>query len=166
MSSYYMLGAFFATTLTGMKYVNFYNRSQRTALTLALFAFLSFIGALIGTLNHSMHVLTTFISFGIGLTLFTMVTLALNQALRVIEYQNLNPVAIFILGACFTLGGSIGALVTGFGDFIHYMNRDIPDWVYSAEGYIIFMVVFGYIMQMVSTKYTPAEESQEAKNLK
>jgi hypothetical protein len=73
-------------------------------------------------------------------------------------------VAIFIVGACFTLGGSIGAVVTGFGDFIHYMNRDIPDWVYSAEGYIICMVCFGYIMQMFSTKYTTAEASEEAKN--
>ncbi len=62
--------------------------------------------------------------------------------------------AIFIVGAAFTVGGSMAATVTGFGDFIHYMNRDIPDWIYSVEGYIILMVSFGYIMQMISTKYT------------
>jgi hypothetical protein len=55
----------------------------------------------------------------------------------------------------FTLGGIFGALVTGFGDFIHYMNRDIPDWIYSAEGYLILMVSFAFTMQMCSTRFTP-----------
>ena len=59
-----------------------------------------------------------------------------------------------MIGAAFALGGTIGATVTGFGDFIHYMNRDVPDWIYSAEGYIIAMASFGYVMQMISTKYT------------
>jgi len=55
----------------------------------------------------------------------------------------------------FTVGGTFGAIVTGFGDFIHYMNRDVSDWIYSVEGYIIVMVSMGFLMQMCSTRYTP-----------
>jgi len=63
------------------------------------------------------------------------------------------------MGAAFTLGGSMATTVTGFGDFVHYMNRDVPDWIYSVEGYIILMVSFGYIMHMISTKYTYQEQT-------
>jgi hypothetical protein len=55
----------------------------------------------------------------------------------------------------FTVGGTFGAIVTGFGDFIYYMNRDVSDWIYSVEGYIIVMVSMGFIMQMCSTRFTP-----------
>lgn len=99
--------------------------------------------------------LTTFLSFGLGFTLFTLLMMALYQVIRVIQVQELQSVAVFIIGMIFTIGGIFGAFVTGFGDFIHYMNRDIPDWIYSVEGYLIAMVSFAYLLQMCSTKYTP-----------
>ena len=99
--------------------------------------------------------LTTFISFGLGYCLFTLLIIALYQVVRLIQVQELQNVGLFIVGMIFTIGGIFGALVTGFGDFIHYMNRDVPDWIYSVEGYLILMVSFAFIMQICSTRFTP-----------
>lgn len=99
--------------------------------------------------------LTTFISFGLGYCLFTLLIMALYQVVRLIQVQELQNVGLFIVGMIFTIGGIFGALVTGFGDFIHYMNRDVPDWIYSVEGYLILMVSFAFIMQICSTRFTP-----------
>lgn len=113
------------------------------------------MGALIATFDRAIMELTTFISFGVGYTLFSLLLMALYQVMRVLQAQELQSLAVFIMGVVFTLGGIFGAIVTGFGDFIHYMNRDIPDWIYSVEGYVIGMVSFAFIFQMCSMRYTP-----------
>ena len=40
MTTYYMLGAFFGTSVTGIKAINYYNGSQKSTLTVAYLGFL------------------------------------------------------------------------------------------------------------------------------
>ena len=51
------------------------------------------------------------------------------------------------------LGGAFSAIVTGFGDMVHYMNRDIDSWVYACEGFILGLVLSAYIFQMCATRF-------------
>ena len=60
---------------------------------------------------------------------------------------------IFIIGMILALGGAFSAIATGFGDMVHYMNRDIDSWVYACEGFILGLVLSAYIFQMCATRF-------------
>lgn len=44
------------------------------------------------------------------------------------------------------VAGTFSGIVTGFGDFVHYMNRDVTDWIYASEGYIGAIMGASWIM--------------------
>lgn len=58
-----------------------------------------------------------------------------------------------LLSVSLSLGGAIGAVVTGFGDFVHYMNRDITTWIYASEGFIWLLMTIGFILQLIMVSY-------------
>jgi hypothetical protein len=68
--------------------------------------------------------------------------------------SNLNPTqGLFILGSMLFTGSTFAAIVTAFGDFVHYMNRDITTWIYASEGFIAFSMAMSYIMQLCGTRF-------------
>lgn len=40
----------------------------------------------------------------------------------------------------------IAPIVIYFGDFVHFMNRDITDWVYASEGFVGFLSLSAWVM--------------------
>ena len=52
-----------------------------------------------------------------------------------------------------TFAGILGAIITGLGDFVHFMNRDINYYIYGAEGYIGLTITIGAIFQMCSSRF-------------
>ena len=52
-----------------------------------------------------------------------------------------------------SLGGCMGAIVTYFGDKVHYMNRDVTDWIYAVEGFIAALISTAWVLQMICTRY-------------
>ena len=41
------------------------------------------------------------------------------------------------------IAGAMSAIAAGFGDYVHYMNRDVNYWVYAVEGYIGVTITIG-----------------------
>lgn len=46
----------------------------------------------------------------------------------------------------FTFASIIAAVMTKFGDIVHYMNRDITDWIYAVQGFIAAINGFSWIL--------------------
>jgi hypothetical protein len=51
------------------------------------------------------------------------------------------------------IGSGFAGIMTGFGDYIHYMNRDVKDWIYACEGFIGVLIGVGWIIQIIATKF-------------
>ena len=50
-------------------------------------------------------------------------------------------------------GGVLSAVLTGVGDKIHYMNRDINTWIYVAEGLVAAMITLAYTGNMLTVRW-------------
>jgi hypothetical protein len=83
--------------------------------------------------------LATFLAFGMGLGLFTLLS----------ESVRLTPKPSLLL----SLGGALGAVVTGVGDKLYYMNRDTRDWLYAREGAVAFLLALAYLLLMCETRF-------------
>lgn len=106
------------------------------------------------TLRISIYQLTTMFAMTIGISIYSLFTLSMIHFLRVMEKNpKIKEHSFLILALALTLGGAFGALVTGFGDFVHYMNRDITYWIYACESFIWVMMVIGYFLQLCLVRY-------------
>lgn len=154
MSTYFMLGCLFECCLFGPKLAPLYERRPKLALFLSIILLLAgkifgvirgiVISGMLATLHLGLYQLTTMFSFLLGLCLFTFVLQGLFQ---------LKTDSLYIHALAFTFAGVTGAIVTGFGDFVHYMNRDVKYYIYGVEGYIGVSVTIGGLLQMCSARY-------------
>jgi hypothetical protein len=51
------------------------------------------------------------------------------------------------------LGGAVGAVVTGLGDKVYYMNRDTRSWIYGSEGLVALLLGIAYLLLMCETRF-------------
>ena len=112
------------------------------------------MGSLIGTLHLGYVQLTTFLALCVGFFLFTLLHMSVNQTFKLIACQaNVGRVRVYLVAVLLTVGGSASAVVTGVGDKVHYMNRDVTDWIYACQGFIAFLTAISYVLQMITTKF-------------
>jgi hypothetical protein len=102
---------------------------------------------MLATLHLGLYQVTTVFSFLLGLCLYTFVLQGLFQI------QTTDPPSVYLLALAFTFAGVLGAVVTGLGDFVHYMNRDVNYFIYGVGCYIGVSVTMGGLLQMCSTRY-------------
>ena len=68
------------------------------------------------------------------------------------EKQDLKQYVTKYLAMLMTLAGVFGTIFTPLGDYLHYMNRDITDWIYGCQGFIIGMVLFSGLFALIVAK--------------
>lgn len=89
-----------------------------------------------------------------GASIYSLLTIAFIHFLRMLEKNpKLREHGFLVLTLALTLGGAVGAIVTGFGDFVHYMNRDITTWIYACEGFIWLLMSIGFLLQLILVRY-------------
>jgi hypothetical protein len=154
MSTYFMLGCLCECCLFGPKLAPLCEKRPKLTLLLSIILLLGgkicglkcdvVIGGMLATLHLGLYQLTTTFSFLLGLCLFTFLLQGLFQ---------IKTDSLYIHALAFTFAGVTGAIVTGMGDFVHYMNRDINYFIFGVEGYIGVSVTIGGLLQMCSTRY-------------
>ena len=154
MTTYFMLGCLCECWLFGTKLAPLYEKRPKLTLFLSIILLLGgkifglrydvVIGGMLATLHLGLYQLTTMFSFFLGLCLFTFVLQGLFQ---------IQTDSVYMNALAFTFAGVTGAIVTGLGDFVHYMNRDVKYFIYGVEGYIGVSVTIGGLLQMCSTRY-------------
>lgn len=140
--TYYVLGFLFASTL--FPYSNCLLTKPRLLLTLLFLLTLAFLSTIMGTFLIGNVGLTTFIAFGLGFSLSSQLILTLTLSFT----QGLKSAGMHLM-----CGGVLAAVLTGVGDKIHYMNRDINTWIYVAEGIVATMVVLAYTANMLTVRW-------------
>lgn len=157
MSTYFMLGCLCECCIFGPKLAPLYEKRPKLTLFLSIILLLGgkicglrrdlVLGGMLATLHLGLYQVTTVFSFLLGLCLYTFVLQGLFQI------QTTDPPSVYLLALAFTFAGVLGAVVTGLGDFVHYMNRDVNYFIYGVGGYIGVSVTIGGLLQMCSTRY-------------
>lgn len=96
-------------------------------------------GSNLGTFQYAIPELATFLAFGMGLGLFSLLS----------ESVRMSPKPTLLL----SLGGALGAVATGVGDKLYFMNRDTRTWLYATEGAVAVLLALAYLLLMCETRF-------------
>jgi hypothetical protein len=155
MSTYFMLGCLCECCIFGPKLAPLYEKRPKLTLFLSIILLLGgklfglmcdlVLSGMLATLHLGLYQMTTIFSFLLGLCLYTFLLQGL--------FQIQTYPSVYVIAVAFTFAGVLGAIVTGLGDYVHYMNRDVNYFIYGVEGYIGVSVTIGGLLQICSTRY-------------
>ncbi len=135
-----MLGCLIPTS----EYMRLYKTRPKTLFSSLTLIMIIFLAILIGTFHLGNKILTTFAAIGFGHTLYALLSINMYQLVN--NQTKIMPIAL-------TLASASSTVVTGFGDYVHYMNRDVTAWIYSCEGFIGVLVFVASILQVFTVKF-------------